>query len=101
MLGSYLALFMWTRICKINGVDPFQKILSDIAEFYDPNEWRDFADAELFVQATTERKHRQALKKGVDLVSFLGTIVHVLFVYFVLFLPLNPAIKLAFDFFYY
>ena len=70
MLGTYLALFMWMRLCKIENVDPFDKILSDIAKYYDPNEWRDYADAEIFHQASTERKHRQALRTGVKLVRF-------------------------------
>ena len=51
------------------NVDPFEQMLSDIATFYDPNEWRSFAEANVFNSCTTERKHRLACRKGVNLVS--------------------------------
>ena len=68
MLGYYLAQFSWRRLCTIRGVDPFDQILSDIGEYYDPNEWRSFGDKADSATITTERKQRLAFRKGVSLV---------------------------------
>ena len=68
-LGTYLAEFMWRRRVKISGNDPFDAILSDIATYYDSNEWRNYADACIYTTATTEKKQRKAYRQGVDLVG--------------------------------
>ena len=71
MLGGYLAQFMWFRRCTNMGTDPFDQILSDIAEFYNPEEWKTYADVDVFKKCTTEKKQRAALRRGIDLVSDL------------------------------
>ena len=62
-------MFTWRRRCTILGTDPFDQILLDIANYYNVEEWRDFADANVFLCASTEKKQRMALRKGVSLVS--------------------------------
>ena len=74
MLGFYLAQFSWRRLCIIRGVDPFDQILADIAEFYNPDEWRSFGDVIESPTVTTEKKQRLAFRKGVDLVRVIHTI---------------------------
>ena len=69
MLGGYLAKFMWLRRCTTMKTDPFDQILADIAEFYNPEEWKTYADADVFKKCSTEKKQRAALRKGIDLVS--------------------------------
>ena len=73
MLGGYLAQFVWTRNNKIRGADPFEQILADIATLYNPEGWRSYADAAIFKAASTERKNRKLLRRGVDLVSAMRT----------------------------
>ena len=68
MLGFYLAQFSWRRLCKIKGVDAFDQILKDIAKFYDSNGWKNYGEAFEMETLTTERKQRQAMRKGVNLV---------------------------------
>ena len=68
-VGSYLAQFMYFRRCRVLGKDPFVQILHDIAMYYDANSWRSLATI-YNTDATTQRKHRTSMKKGVQLVSF-------------------------------
>ena len=74
MLGGYLAQFVWMRNNKIRGVDPFEQILADVATFYNPEGWRSYADAAIFKTASTERKNRKMLRRGLDLVSAMTDI---------------------------
>ena len=68
MLGGYLAQFMWHRHCKILKKDPFEEILSNIAMYYNSEDWRSFGDAAESFRVSTEKKQRIACRKGVDLV---------------------------------
>ena len=76
MLGGYLAQFMWKRNCTIMGVDPFDQILADIATYYNPDDWRSCAEANIFQSCTTERKQRVAQRRGVNLVSWWMMVMH-------------------------
>ena len=68
-MGTYLAEFMWRRRVKISGIDAFDAILSDIATYYDSNEWRNYADGCIYPTATTEKKQRKVNRQGVNLVG--------------------------------
>lgn len=70
-VGSYLATFMWHRMCESMKVDPFDQILQDIATHYDSERWRSLAAAEGLKMESTEKKQKRILLKGVDLVSKL------------------------------
>ena len=70
-MSGYLSQFMWTRNCKIRGVDRFDQILGDIAKYYDPTEWRTWTDPDIFKNASTERQQMKLLRRGLDLVRLI------------------------------
>ena len=66
---------MWRRRVKIAGDDPFDAILSDIATYYDSDEWRNYADGCIYARATTEKKQRKANHQGVNLVGIQPALI--------------------------
>ena len=66
---------MWRRRVKIAGDNPFDAILSDIATYYDSDEWRNYADCCIYARATTEKKQRKANHQGVNLVGIQPALI--------------------------
>ena len=60
---------MWYRNCRVLGFDPFEKILSDIAKYFNEDDWRTVAET-FNGDCTTQRKHRRAMRTDLQLVSF-------------------------------
>ena len=60
--------FMWRRRCSVLGVDAFEQILKDISTHYHEDNWKSLA-AVYNTDATTHRKHRKSINRGLQLVS--------------------------------